>query len=122
MGATSSKPKAGKLRLLTPDALDGRTKASKAFEAIIAAVTQDLGGDSELTEIERHLVVSFAGSAVMQQSLITELLSGQPVDVERFSTNASSLIRGASRLGTSRRARTVVPSVADYVRQVEPVE
>ena len=122
MGTVSSKPRPGKLRLLTRDALDGRTKASKAFESIVGAIVADLGGNDELSEIERHLVTSFAGSAILQGNMIAALLSGKEIDIEKFSNNASSLLRGASRLGTGRRAKTVTPSVADYVRQVEPVE
>src|SRR5262245_32057086 len=92
----STTGKGGKLRLLTPASLDHRTRASKAFQAIIAAVTSDLGGESELSEIERHLVTSFAGSAVLQQNLIAKLLAGKEVNIEQFSNNASSLLRGAS--------------------------
>jgi hypothetical protein len=107
------------VRLLTPGALDGRTRASKAFDSIISGIVSDLGGDAELTEIERHLVVSFAGSAIMQKHLITRLLAGEQVDVSEFSNNASSLIRGASRLGTHRRARTVAPTLQQYLSQTE---
>jgi hypothetical protein len=107
-----------KIRLITRQSLDGRTKASRNFETIVNRIAADLGG--EITEIERHLLIAFAGSAVMQQHLIAKLLSGQPVDVGEFSNNASSLIRGATRLGTGRRARDLTPTLAEYLRASAP--
>src|SRR6187399_1534754 len=68
-----------KLRLLTPNQLDGRTKARRIFDSICAAISADLApeGDDQLTEIQKHLIVSFAGSALLQQNLIAVAHAGQ---------------------------------------------
>jgi hypothetical protein len=112
-----------KLRLLTPNQLDGRTKARRIFDSICAAISADLApeGDDQLTEIQKHLIVSFAGSALLQQNLIAELLAGKPVNVAEFANNASSMLRGATRLGTERRRKPPL-TVDEYLRQSEPTE
>jgi hypothetical protein len=102
-----STPAGGKVRLLTSDSLDGRTRAKKAFDGIVAAITNDLGGRTELTEIERHLITSFAGSALMQQHLLARLLGGELIDPTEFANVASSMIRCGVRLGTARRTKDV---------------
>ena len=46
----------GKVRLLTRQSLDGRTKARKRFDAVVEGIASDLGGEAHLTTVQRHLV------------------------------------------------------------------
>ena len=71
----------GKTRLLTRDQIDGRTKARKQFDAIAGGIAEDLGGESQLSTIQRHLVEAFAGAAVHMHDLNTRLLLGEQVDI-----------------------------------------
>jgi hypothetical protein len=40
----------GKVRLLTRDALDNRTRAARQFDAIAEGIAQDLGGEDGLRQ------------------------------------------------------------------------
>jgi hypothetical protein len=102
-----------KLRLIVPQNLDGRSTACVQFNKIVRNVTSDLGGEELLSEIERHLVVSFAGAAILQGHQVAKLLSGEQVDVDEYSAVTTSMMRSASRLGIGRRAKTVTPPTVD---------
>ena len=93
---------AGKARLLTRDALDGRTKARRQFDAIANGIAQDLGGEAQLSTVQRHLVEAFAGCAVHMHDLNARLLLGEEVDILEHSQAISTLVRVASRIGLNR--------------------
>jgi hypothetical protein len=107
----------GKVRLLTRDNLDGRTRASRQFDAIAEGIAQDLGGEDRLSTVQRHLVEAFAGAAIHVRDLNARLLLGQEIDIIAHSQAISTMVRIASRIGTQRVAREVmpVPSVAEYL-------
>ena len=106
----------GKIRLLTRDNLDGRTKARKQFDAIAEGIAQDLGGEDRLSTVKRHLVEAFAGAAVHVHDLNARLLLGEEVDITAHASAISTMVRIASRIGTQRVARDVTPpSVAEYL-------
>jgi hypothetical protein len=106
----------GKVRLLTRSNLDGRTKASKQFDAIAAGIAADLGGEDHLSTVQRHLVEAFAGAAIHVHDLNARLLLGEPIDIVAHSQAISTMVRIASRIGTQRVARDVSPpSVAAYL-------
>ena len=50
--ATERAREAGKARLLTRQALDGRTRARKTFDRIANGIVSDLGGRQALTTVE----------------------------------------------------------------------
>jgi hypothetical protein len=110
-----------KLKLLTAEHLDGRSHAARAFNSIIARVTRDLGGAENLSEIEKHLVTSFAGAAILQGHQLTKMLSGSAIDVHEYATLTTAMIRSATRLGPPRQ-KDVTPSVADYVKHLNEQE
>ena len=95
----------GKVRLLTRQNLDGRTKASKQFDAIAQGIADDIKGSGELSTIQLHLVEAFAGCAIIINAINAQLLSGGAIDVTEHSQAASTLVRLASRLGLHRRRR-----------------
>src|SRR6516225_11060230 len=87
----------GKVRLLTRQSLDGRTKARKRFDAVVDGIASDLGGEAHLTTVQRHLVEAFAGCAVVVHDINARLLLGQPIDVSEAAQAVSSLVRLAQR-------------------------
>ena len=95
----------GKVRLLTRQNLDGRTKARKQFDAIAQGIADDIKGSGELSTIQLHLVEAFAGCAIIINAINAQLLSGGAIDVTEHSQAASTLVRLASRLGLHRRMR-----------------
>jgi hypothetical protein len=111
--------KAGaKKRLLTRDALDGRTRAARAFDAIASGVISDLGGADQLTTVERELVEAFCGVAVNVRDLNARLLAGEDIDLSEQATAISSMVRLVNHIGVRRRPRDVTPSVAEYVSRL----
>src|SRR5262245_60796207 len=56
------KHRATKPQLLTRDQLDKRSNAAKQFDAIADGIAQDLGGEDQLSTVQRHLVEAFAGA------------------------------------------------------------
>lgn len=105
--------------LLTREALP--PEASKMFDGIVNRIASDLGGHDALSEMERHLVVSFAGEALVAHGSIGQMLRNdpafQPCDL---ASATSGLVRIARRLGTRRRQRDVGPSLVDILRAEDP--
>jgi hypothetical protein len=108
----------GKVRLLTRQSLDGRTKARKTFDSIARGIAADLGGEDRLTTVQKHLVEAFAGCAVVVHDINARLLLGQPIDLAEHSQVASTLVRLASRIGLGRRMRDVA-DLTDHIAKVE---
>jgi hypothetical protein len=107
----------GKLRLLTRDALDGRTKAAQRLDAVAAAIAADLGGEDRLSAIEKHLVEAFAGVSIHLGDLHARLLLGEKIDICEHATAVSTMVRIAQRVGVRRIVRDVSPSLADAIRE-----
>ena len=114
---TSNHADSGKLRLLTRDQLDGRTTAAKRFDETAREIAEDLGGESQLSAIERHLVMAFAGVSIHLGDLHARLLLGERIDIMEHATAISSLVRITSRIGTRRVARNVTPTLEQYLKQ-----
>src|ERR1700730_14750687 len=91
-----------KKRLLTRDALDGRTRAAKAFDSIANGIVSDLGGAEQLTTVERELVEAFAGAAVNVRDLNARLLAGEDIDLSEQATAISSMVRLVNHIGVHR--------------------
>jgi hypothetical protein len=106
----------GKTRLLTRNALDGRTKARKAFDSIAKGIAVDLGGEDRLSTVQRHLVEAFAGAAVHVHDLNARLLLGESIDPIAHSQAISVMVRIASRIGTQRVARDITDPLT-YARE-----
>src|SRR5262249_24041829 len=112
---TASQNAHRKIRLIT-DALDERTRAAQQINLIVSRVTEDLGGADRLSEIEKHLITSFAAAAILQSHQLAELLRGIEIDVHEFASVTAAMMRSAKRLGTDRRPREITPDPLDYAR------
>jgi hypothetical protein len=100
--AGNGKAMKGKVRLLSRQQLDGRTKAAKVFDSIRANIAADLGGHDRLTTVQGQLIEAFAGIAVHVNSLNARLLLGEEVNINAHATACSTLVRIASRIGLGR--------------------
>jgi hypothetical protein len=116
--AMPSRSTRGKLRLVTRQNLDGRTKARKQFDAIAEGIADDLKGSGKLSTIQLHLIETFAGCAIIINAINAKLLSGEAIDVTEHSQAASTLVRLASRLGLHRRMRDV-NDLTDHIAKIE---
>jgi hypothetical protein len=104
-----------KPQLLTRDQLDGRTNAAKVFDRLVVDIENDLGGREQLSTIERALVEGFAGAALSLYHLNNQLARGVNIDLSQHAQAVSAMVRVASRLGISRRARNVTPTLNEYL-------
>jgi hypothetical protein len=117
-GAPAKRRNKGRVRpqLLTRDQLDGRTNAAKLFDRLVVDIEADLGGRDQLSTIERALVEGFAGAALTLHHLNTQLALGQEIDLSHHAQAVSAMVRVASRLGLSRRAKDIGPTLGDLMR------
>jgi hypothetical protein len=97
-------------RLISADELDRRTRAHRAFSALVSGVTADLGGEEQLSTIERALIQAFAGVSVHTADMNARLLQGDPIDLTEHAATVGAMVRIASRLGIQRRPREVPPA------------
>ncbi len=105
----------GKIRLLTLDALDGRTLAARRAREVVQSIESDLGGADHLTEAERQIVRRAAVLAVVCESAEAHWLSGGEIDLGTHNATANTLRRLFESVGMQRRSRDVTPSLASYI-------
>src|ERR1019366_5511752 len=99
--------------LLSPDAMDKRTKPYKQFAAIVDALESDLGGD--LTEIKKQLVRRLATLAVGCEAQDAAALCGEPIDPDLYGRVAGHMRRLSETLGCERVARDVTHDLRGYL-------
>jgi hypothetical protein len=109
-------PDAGKkVRWLSLSDIDGRTAAARAVRALIADIEADLGGVDRMSAGERAIAARAALGTAMLQHMESVWLSGRPIDIAQYSTLTNSVARSFKMLGLERRAKDVVPSLAQYL-------
>jgi len=110
----------GKLRLITRNAIDGRTLALKAFDKQVAQITADLGGN--LSAIEQSLVEAYCGATLVVNHLTARMLDGENISLTKYSAACGALVRIATRLGIKRRVpSSETPSLGSYLQdRAEP--
>jgi hypothetical protein len=106
-GLRARKSRAIKTRLLTCEALDGRTHARRYFLDVAKGVSEDLGGVDQLSTVQKSLVEAFAGIAVHVHNINAHVLRGDKVDICAHSLAISTMVRVASRIGLHRVARDI---------------
>jgi hypothetical protein len=106
----------GKKRLMRLADLDGRTRARRAADQMLADLLSDMGGADRVSTAKRALAEHAAVLNAMACDQGARYLSGEPVDVTEFATTANALRRLLSDFGLERRARDVTPPLHDYIR------
>jgi hypothetical protein len=109
-------PSTGKVRLLTLDALDGRTASARRARDLIEAIESDLGGGDRLSEGTRQLVQRAAVLGAFIESCEAQWLGGNAVELSDYLAAINVQRRVLATIGLERRARDVtVPTVEDYL-------
>jgi hypothetical protein len=72
--------------------------------------------------VQKHLVEAFAGCAIHVNDMNARLLLGQQVDILVHSNAISTMVRVASRIGLNRVAKTIAPSLSEYLTPQEAAE
>jgi hypothetical protein len=112
--------KANKPQLLTRDRLDGRRNAVATFDKHAREIQNDLGGYDALSAIELALIEAFVGASLTMQTLNAKIMLGEEVDLGLHALIAGALCRLASRLGVSRRAKDISPTLSDMLKASQP--
>jgi hypothetical protein len=95
--------------------VDGRTEIARRFYDICQALIADQAGLDRCSEARLQLIRRFAAAAVMAEAMEAKLASGEPIDIGQHAQLCSSLVRLTSRIGINRKAREIVPSLAEYI-------
>ncbi len=112
----------GKVRMLTLDDLDRRTRAYQATAEIRDGVMSDLGGVEQLTVLHRTLAESVAVLSTMIRDMEVRWLKGESIDLAEYTALINARRREAQTVGLDRRARDITPDLRDYVRQAGKAE
>lgn len=87
-----------------------------------AALASDQGGADGMSEARLQLCRRFAASACMAEGMEANLANGKQIDIGEHCLLSSTLVRLASRIGLNRHAREIVPSVAQYLENINADE
>jgi len=102
------------------EGIDGRSLLARRYRDIASAITSDQGGASTLSEARLQLVRRFSAICVLAERMESDLANGKDINVERHALLCSTLTRLAQRIGIDRRARTLNPTVSDYLAAKGP--
>jgi hypothetical protein len=117
LSKTRKQTRQGKARLLTLDALDFRTAAYADAKKLVERLSTDLGGDDQLSEGERQLVMRTAMTGAIVADFEARWVAGQPIALADYLTACRTQCRLLALLGLQRRPRDV--SVIDGSTTVE---
>jgi hypothetical protein len=109
-----------KVRLLTRDNLDQRTRACKLFDATVRHLVRDMGGDP--STVQRCLAEAFAGQFLIVTDINSRLKLGEKIDITEQSVANNCLVRIAARLPDVRVPKDVTPTLDQYLASKEAAE
>lgn len=112
--ADGGRKDAGKVRLLTLDDLDGRSRAAQFVRDTRQDVVADMGGVEQLSTLERIAVDNAVLTAAILKDAGIRWLKGEPIDPGTISSLENTFNRTAAALGWKRRARDVTPDIRTY--------
>jgi hypothetical protein len=103
-----SKVSNGKSLFLQPD---GRSRTSRRFRDIAAAIASDLGGVDGLSEGQKQLVRRCALVSVECEKMEARSVEGKEIDLDLFGALTDRLGRCLQRIGLKRVPKLVLPPV-----------
>jgi hypothetical protein len=108
---------AARAKLLTLEALDGRTIAARAVRDLIGAIESDLGGDPSTAQ--QQIIQRAAVTGAVLEDMATKWLAGGDLDVAMWATLTNVERRLYETLGIERRSKDVTPSLETYLASKE---
>jgi hypothetical protein len=97
------------------DGGDKRGPVARRFRDLVALVTSDLGGPTELSEAQRQIIRRIASLAVWCESQEGRMADGDEININEFQRTSNSLRRLCESIGLQRRAKDVTPSLNEYM-------
>jgi len=114
-----ARPKpAAKMRLLTLDDLDGRTRAAQRTLELSDRLLIERGGIESTGELRKAITRGVALLTTMIEDAATRWLSGEAVDPASIATLLNARRRDAELIGIDPEPRDVTPSVEAYVASI----
>ena len=118
MQAEKAPKQGGKVRLLTLQDLDARTRACKHALDLRDGILSNLGGQDRTSVAQRELAQRSAILGSMLEDVEARWLRGEPAELTDYCTLVNAQRRCLSDLGLQPQPRTVVPSVDQYLQHV----
>jgi hypothetical protein len=96
-----------KARLLTLDAIDGRTSAARAARDMMADIESDLGGRDQLSTAELQLIQRAAITGAIIEDMEAAWLAGGQIDVQTYLALGNAQRRHLETIGLKRAPRDI---------------
>ena len=87
------------------------------WDSLSRNIAADLGGESNLSSVQKTLIEAFVGVSIRLNDLNMRGLQGEKIDLSELSLAASTLVRIATRIGIARQPRDVGSSLGDLLRR-----
>jgi hypothetical protein len=105
LGRQNTRRRLGKLKLITLSDMDRRTAAYQKTAELISAISQDLGGDDQISASEQQLIQRGAVLGAVAEHIETLWLAGGEIDAGEYCTILNCQRRIFESIGLSRRTR-----------------
>lgn len=99
--------------------VDMRSELGRRYRDIAGAIVSDQGGAEHCSEARLQLIRRFAAAAVLAEQREADLANGAKIDINEHALLVSSLCRVARQIGVDRIARTITPTLRDYLEGKE---
>jgi hypothetical protein len=96
-----------KARLLTLDAIDGRTSAARSARDMMADIESDLGGRDQCSTAELQLIQRAAITGAILEDMEAQWLAGGPIDAATYTALGNAQRRYLETVGLKRAPRDV---------------
>lgn len=96
---------------------DGRGQWARRWRDLVALYSDDLGEAATMSAFQAGLIETAATLRVELEKLEGRLSLGEDVDLDLFGRLTGHYRRTCETLGIERRARNVVPTLAEYLVQ-----
>lgn len=106
----------GKVRLLTLQDLDARTRACKHALGLRDGFLSDLGGEDNASIAQRELAQRASVLGAMLEDAEARWLRGEPVQLAEFCTLVNAQRRVLADIGLERKARNITLDAITYSR------
>ena len=98
--------------------VDGRTREARLYGLAVQDITDDLGGQDQLSRAELELARRAVGLSVLAAMAESRLLTGDEINIAELVSVGNAQRRILATLGLKRVARDV-PDLRDWLRQRE---
>lgn len=105
----------GKIKFLTLEDLDRRTRAARATEQMLGSLIDDLGGSKQVTTAERELCMRAAIMSAMLADAECRWLSGERIALSEYLPTVNAHRRALLALGLERRQRNARHDLDAYL-------